>query len=196
MEFGTQGNLSPLSFSAWSLSPGMTYFAAVLLLLFTIIIFFIVTGKNRKSRNKGLNLPPGSYGWPILGESIEFIRTRNDGCSRKFLQERREKYKSEVFRISILGESMAVLCGPAGNKFLFSNENKLVTVWWPASVKMLLGNCISTSPGADGMLMRKMASYFFTPDALAKLYIKTMDLVSQQHLNTHWQGSRCKKIFI
>lgn len=188
MEFGnyfTHGNLLPLS---------TYYYAAVLLLVFTILF---LTGRNisRKSRNKvnrsGLNLPPGSYGWPILGESLEFIRTRNDGCSRKSVQDRMEKYKSEVFKTSMLGESMAVLCGPAGNKFLFSNENKQVTLWWPVSVRKLLGKCIATSPGPDGLRMRKTASLFFTPDTFAKLYIQTMDIVSQHHLHTRWQGTHC-----
>lgn len=68
-------------------------------------------------------LPPGKSGLPLIGESIEFI-IRPD----KFICGRMAKYSPNVFRTNILGEQFAVLCGAAGNKFLFSNENKLVQV--------------------------------------------------------------------
>ncbi|EYU25994.1 hypothetical protein MIMGU_mgv1a0114621mg, partial [Erythranthe guttata] len=94
-----------------------------------------------------------------------------------------------------MGENMAVFCGASGNKFLFSNENKLVTVWWPSSVRQLLGPCLATSGGDEGKQMRKMVSYFLGPDAFTRLYIKTMDLVSQQHIKNHWQGKEEVKVF-
>ena len=94
-----------------------------------------------------------------------------------------------MFKTSILGEKMAVFCGPAGNKFLFGNENKLVKVWWPASVRKLLGRCLSTSAAEEAKWMRKMLSSFLSPDAFTRLYIRTMELVTHQHIQTHWQGN-------
>lgn len=157
---------------------------------FTILL--LVSIKKKKT----LNLPPGSYGWPILGETIEFLGAGVQGTPEKFLTHRMEKYKSpHVFKTRLMGEPMAVLCGPTGNKFLFSNENKLVTVWWPGSVRKLLGPCIATTGGEEGRQMRKMVSYFMSPDAFTRLYIKTIDMVSQQHINTHWQGKTEVKVF-
>ncbi|KAI3450919.1 hypothetical protein Pfo_007584 [Paulownia fortunei] len=176
---------------AWDITSTLIITAFIAL----VVILNILFKTKGKSQNKGLNLPPGSYGWPILGETLEFVRTRNDGSPEKFVKERMEKYKTQVFKTSLLGESVAVLCGPAGNKFLFSNENKLVTVWWPSSVRKLLGTCISTTAGVEGTQMRKMVSYFVSPDAFTKLYIKTMDIVSQQHIKTHWQGKEELKVF-
>ncbi|GFQ05728.1 beta-amyrin 28-oxidase [Phtheirospermum japonicum] len=168
----------------------------MIIIITALLVILITILFKTKSKTKGLNLPPGSYGWPILGETLEFIRTRNQGSPEKFIKDRIEKYnKTQVFKTSILGQRMAVLCGPAGNKFLFSNENKLVTVWWPPSVNKLLGTCLSTTAGLQGMQMRKMVSYFVSPDAFSKLYIRTMDLVSQQHIDTHWQGKEELKVF-
>nr|AMZ03379.1 cytochrome P450 CYP716D20 [Plectranthus barbatus] len=151
--------------------------------------------RRNKSQSKRYNLPPGSFGWPILGETREFVRTRNAGSPEAFVRERVDKYESEVFKTSLLGNPTVVLCGVAGNKFLFSNENKLVGIWWPASVRGLLGDCLSTTPGAEGMVMRKMVSYFVSPDAFSKLYIQTIDIVSRQHLRTYWQGKEELKVF-
>ncbi|XP_051153014.1 beta-amyrin 28-monooxygenase-like [Andrographis paniculata] len=178
----------------------ISLFLIAIIVLVVVVVFFVATSTARKQQQHSpasrknllpLPLPPGSYGWPILGETLEFIRARNQGfpgCN-KFVRVRMERYKSEVIKTSLMGERVAVLGGPAGNKFLFSNEHKLVTLWWPASVSRLLGECISTSPGARGMRMRKMASHFFSPDAFNKLaYIDTMGRVTRRHLCAHWQG--------
>ncbi|KAK4492219.1 hypothetical protein RD792_003019 [Penstemon davidsonii] len=127
---------------------------------------------------------------------MEFLGAGVDGAPERFVRDRIEKYKSNlVFKTSILGEKMAVLCGPAGNKFLFSNENKFVTVWWPGSVKKLMGPCLATMGGEEGKQMRKILSYFVSPDAFTKRYIKTMDLVSHHHITTYWQGKEVVKVF-
>lgn len=172
---------------AWCITPTPSSVLIITASISLVLILTIVTKTKSKSRTV-LNLPPGSYGWPVLGETLEFIRARVNGSPNKFIKDRMKKYNTHVFKTSILGESMAVLCGPAGNKFLFSNENKLVTAWWPSSVRKLLGNGISTTGGVEGMIMRKMVSHFVSPDAFTKLYIQTMDIVSQQHINSHWQG--------
>ncbi|KAL8529019.1 hypothetical protein ACS0TY_006474 [Phlomoides rotata] len=171
----------------------MTILAAFI----TLVLLLILAVKLiRKTATRSLNLPPGIYGWPILGETREFLGAGLDGTPDKFIKERMIKYGCDhVFKTSIMGESMAVMCGRAGNKFLFSNENKLVTVWWPSSVRKLLGPCLATSGGEEGKQMRKMVSYFVSPDAFTRLYIKTMDLVSQQHIKTHWEGKDEVKVF-
>ncbi|KAL1560644.1 beta-amyrin 28-monooxygenase [Salvia divinorum] len=169
------------------------------LLFFSIAAFlmFIIVAvmKRSRSRNKELNLPPGSFGWPLVGETFEFLRAGVDGEPEEFVRRRVSKHSSQVFKSYIMGETMVFMCGAAGNKFLFSNENKAVTVWWPASVRKLLGPCLATSSGEEARLMRRMVTYFLGPDAFSKLYIKTMDMVSQQHIRTHWQGKDVVKVF-
>ncbi|XP_009617496.1 beta-amyrin 28-monooxygenase-like isoform X1 [Nicotiana tomentosiformis] len=164
------------------------FIASILSLLYLLNLF-------TRNRTKTLNLPPGSYGWPVIGETPEFLRSRRDGSPEKFVTDRIEKYQSQIFKTCIVGEKVAVLCGPAGNKFLFGNENKLVNVWWPSSVRQLLGSCLSTISGEEAKLMRKMLTYFVSPDAFSKLYIKTMELSTQQHIKNYWQGKEELKVF-
>ncbi|KAL3615870.1 hypothetical protein CASFOL_040164 [Castilleja foliolosa] len=172
---------------------------ALIIIISALIAFLLLILFKTKTKTKikdPTNLPPGSYGWPILGETLEYIRTRNQGSAEKFIKNRIEKYNNtQIFKTSIFGRRMAVLCGPAGNKFLFSNENKLVAVWWPPSVIKLLGTCLATTTGLQALHMRKTMSYFVGPDAFSKLYIKTIDLVCQQHISTHWQGNEELKVF-
>ena len=88
---------------------------------------------SKKSSATKTKLPPGSFGWPIIGETIEFLY----GKPEKFVGERMKKYSPHVFKTKILGEKTAVICGPAGNKFLSANEQKLVVAWRPHPMQKL-----------------------------------------------------------
>ncbi|KAI4368572.1 hypothetical protein MLD38_017115 [Melastoma candidum] len=83
---------------------------------------------------------------------------------------------------------MAVLCGPTGNKFLFSNEGKKVALWWPASVTALMGPSLITKSGEEGRVEKKAFAGFFSPDTLMRC-VATMDEVTRGHLLSRWAGT-------
>ncbi|KAK8988532.1 hypothetical protein V6N11_029919 [Hibiscus sabdariffa] len=130
------------------------------------------------------NLPPGKMGLPLIGESIELLLTGRRGHPEKFLNDRMEKYSSKIFKTWIFGEPMAVVCGATGNKFLFSNENKLVTSWWPDSVNKIFPSSEQTSSKEEAIKMRKMESNIFKPEALQR-YIGMMDTIAQTHFESN-----------
>ncbi|KAK1392042.1 Beta-amyrin 28-oxidase [Heracleum sosnowskyi] len=143
--------------------------------------------KNRASLYGGLPLPPGNTGWPVVGESYHFLSAGWNGYPEKFIFDRMAKYSSNIFRTSIFGESAAVFCGAACNKFLFSNENKLVQAWWPDSVNKIFPSSEQTSSKEEAIKMRKMLPKFFNPEALQR-YIGTMDEIARKHLETGWDN--------
>ncbi|KAF5175060.1 Cytochrome p450, partial [Thalictrum thalictroides] len=131
-------------------------------------------------------LPPGRTGWPIIGESLEFLGTGRSGHPEKFINDRMHSFSSHIFRTSLFYESIAVFCGPIGNKFLFSNENKLVTSWWPRSLyKIVPSQPVANSP--EAMSMRKLLLRFLKPETLHS-FVGAMDCVAKQHLNTCWEN--------
>lgn len=158
--------------------------ALLLLLLFLALIFI---GTKLKTKTSRPDLPPGSLGWPVLGESLEFLQASRDGNLGKFIRDRMGEHGAPIFKTSLLGEPMVVLCGPAGNKFLFSNEGKKVALWWPSSVRRLIGTSLITKAGDEGRSDRKMLMSFFNPEALMR-FVGTMDEVTRHHLRTQWQG--------
>ncbi|KAJ0458142.1 putative cytochrome P450 [Helianthus annuus] len=166
----------------------MIQLLTTILLFIILYIFYNVYRSQISGSTSKINLPPGSFGWPFIGESLALLRAGWDGVPERFVHERIEKHGSPlVFKTSLLGDHVAVLCGPAGNKFLFGNENKLVAAWWPLPVRKLFGRCLITIRGDEAKWMRKMLSYL-GPDAFASHYAATMDVVTRRHIELHWRG--------
>ncbi|PRQ30451.1 putative cytochrome P450 [Rosa chinensis] len=185
----------------------LDYLILAVLVFVSLYYLFRLLNVNIKSRLKrdsgtksellGLELPPGSTGWPIIGETLEYLRTAKQGVPEKFIADRRNKHSSslscKVFKTSLLRESMAVLCTAAGNKFLFSNENKLVKSWWPANFEKIFANTEKTDTTQESIRLRKVLSPFLKPDALHR-YIGVMDEVTKQHLDLYWSSSSSSSV--
>ncbi|KAA8528024.1 hypothetical protein F0562_035107 [Nyssa sinensis] len=144
-----------------------------------------------------IHLPPGSFGWPFFGETLQFLF----GKPEKFVQDRMMKHSSHVFKTKIFGERVAVVCGPSGNKLLFANEQKLVTEWRPPSMQKLLrsyettASAPATNPSHEGDRTKVLRSPgFLKPEALARFMAK-MDSIAKQHLSMHWEGNQEVVVF-
>ncbi|KAM4102282.1 hypothetical protein ACB094_05G212300 [Castanea mollissima] len=135
------------------------------------------------------NLPRGKMGLPFIGESLEFLSTGRKGHPEKFIYDRMAKFSSQVFKTSILGEPVAVMCGSAGNKFLFSNENKLVTTWWPNSVNKIFPSTQKSSSSKESKILRKLLPNIMKAEALQR-YIGIMDTIAQRHFAAGWDGKQ------
>ncbi|XP_026399554.1 beta-amyrin 28-monooxygenase-like [Papaver somniferum] len=113
--------------------------------------------------------PPGTTGWPIIGETLDYGRANLKGFPEKFFYDRVRKYSSKVFKTSLIGETVTVLDGPAGNKFLFSNEYKLVTIWWPRAIQRIV-------PITDGITspsgIQLMAAGYHTTSTVITVLMK------------------------
>ncbi|OMP05443.1 Cytochrome P450 [Corchorus capsularis] len=167
----------------------MEHFYLTLLLGFVSFVtfsFFVLFYKHR-SNYTAPNLPPGKTGYPIVGESLEFLSTGWKGHPEKFIFDRMAKFSSQVFKTNLLGEPAAVFCGANGNKFLFSNENKLVQAWWPRTVDKVFPTSLQTSSKEESKKMRKLLPNFMKPEALQR-YIGIMDQIAKNHFKTEWEN--------
>ncbi|XP_034218864.1 beta-amyrin 28-monooxygenase-like [Prunus dulcis] len=168
-------------------------------------IFKIRVNGTKIERLDQHKLPPGSTGWPIIGETLEYLRTGKKGVPEKFIADRRNKYKNsssssssancKVFKTSLLFEDMAVLCTAAGNKFLFSNEKKLVKSWWPPHLDKLIFADSAPDEKAKSFIteestqFRNTMSPYLKPACLQK-YVGTMDVFTKKHLDMYWEDGK------
>ncbi|XP_073152245.1 beta-amyrin 28-monooxygenase-like [Henckelia pumila] len=166
----------------------MEVLALVVSLALLAFTFALITYKRS---GRGSQLPPGSFGWPILGETIEFLF----GKPEKFVADRMNKYSPDIFKTKILGENTAVICGANGHKFIFTNEQRYFTVFRPHSTQRLFRSNENKAPDAPPPPPTKNSEEiksvkqqgFLKPEAL-KRYLPKMDSITHQLLQTNWAG--------
>jgi cytochrome P450 family 26 subfamily A len=159
-----------------------------------ISLSLIVLLHKRKFWNT--KFPPGKTGWPIIGETWDFMMAARCGTPEKFINDRVGKFSPEVFQTSLLGHNMAVFCGSGGNKFLYSSENKCVTGWLPHPIMKVLFSPehASNSYKEDSAKLRKFLPEFLKPEPLQH-YIPVMDSMAKDHLKADWFPYKQVKVF-
>ncbi|XP_049387869.1 beta-amyrin 28-monooxygenase-like [Solanum stenotomum] len=161
-------------------------FIATLLAMIIISILFKYFFANPKDKNP--LIPPGTFGLPIIGETIQFLVSLYYGLVHEFVQERTKKYNSNIFKTSILGQKVVVFSGPNANKFIFTRGNKLLIGWRPNSVQKLFPSTSFVPIEHDTKRAQNVMSYFLNSQNVETL-ISTMDYMSHTHLENHWKGN-------
>ncbi|GFY84852.1 brassinosteroid-6-oxidase 1 [Actinidia rufa] len=85
-------------------------------------------------RKKGL--PPGTMGWPVLGETTEFLKQ-----GPNFMKNQRARHGS-FFKSHILGCPTIVSMDPEINRYILMNEAKGLVPGYPQSMLDILGKSI------------------------------------------------------
>ncbi|WCJ30548.1 cytochrome P450 family 716 subfamily A polypeptide 1 [Euphorbia peplus] len=169
-------------------------FLSLLVSAIPVLLYFVIHMLKRTQNDVARPVtPPGSTGWPIIGETLEYLSTTKEGIPEKFINDRRKKHNHKLFKTSLLGQTMVLLCDADGNKFIFSTENKIVTSWWPSSVDKFFdtGN-ISKIEAATKM--RKFVTPVLRLDSLRK-YVQIVDEKTRQHLQNNWVGNEVVEVY-
>ena len=129
-----------------------------------------------------LPLPPGDFGLPVIGETLNFLREKN------YAQKRQAKY-GPIFKSHVFGSPTIFLAGATANTFLFANENKYFEATWPPSTRTLLGAAsLAVQGGTFHRDRRKLLFQAFQPRALAS-YIPQMEEITQRYLDK-WEKEK------
>ncbi|XP_017221337.1 beta-amyrin 6-beta-monooxygenase-like [Daucus carota subsp. sativus] len=160
--------------------------SALVAIVVSLFLFFF------SFRRSKANVPPGSSGWPVMGESIKFFRLG----PQEFIKERTRKYSQDVFQTSLFGQKMAVFCGPIGNKFVYANETRSLAAWWPLSVRKALffPEFVESPTDEISSLMFISIRDILKPEAL-KQYIPVMDSMAREHVDSQWADNEVVKVF-
>jgi cytochrome P450 len=128
----------------------------------------------------GLPLPPESRGWPVIGESLAFLRDPD------FSRRRHARY-GPVFRSSLFGMETVFLKGGEANRFVFGQDNATLGVQWPKSTEVLLGPAsLATQHDPQHRHRRRLLAQAFQPRMLA-LYGQRMDELTKDY-GDRWLG--------
>ena len=141
------------------------------------------------------NLPRGKMGWAYLSlvRAFSFSPPEERVTQKSSYMIEWLNSLPQVFKTSILEELMAVMCGLAGNKFLFSNENKPVTTWWLNSMNKIFPSTQKSSSSKESKNLRKLLPNIMKVEA-SQRYIGIVDTIAQRHFEAGWDGKRSYKL--
>ncbi|KAM0879702.1 hypothetical protein ACQ4PT_034059 [Festuca glaucescens] len=141
---------------------------------------------SRAKKSCPANLPPGSMGIPVIGQSLGFLHAMHVNSVDQWLWDRIDRY-GLVSKLSLFGKPTVLLVGRAANKFMFFSS--LLPPYVPLFAQRIIGekNILSLS-GDDHLRIRGALMEFLKPDML-KLYVKKIDAEEvRHHLEENWAG--------
>ncbi|XP_055959620.1 cytochrome P450 87A3-like isoform X3 [Mercurialis annua] len=112
-------------------------FVAIVAVSLLVCIAHWVYSWWRSQRING-KLPPGSMGFPFIGETIQFFTPYTTRDIPPFIKKRMDRYGS-LFRTSIVGYQIIVSTDPEANKFIFEQEGKSFISWYMDSFGNIVG---------------------------------------------------------
>ncbi|GLJ28953.1 hypothetical protein SUGI_0571210 [Cryptomeria japonica] len=165
----------------------------ILSIILSAIVLIAVISLRCSQNQSSLKLPPGNLGFPLIGETRRLLKALRSDTPQQFFDERVKKF-GPIFKTNITGHPTVVLCGPAGNRLILSNEGKLVQMSWAESSMRLLGkDSIGCKNGEERRTIRAALARFLGPQALQR-YMPKMSLEIQRHINEKWVGKAQMKM--
>lgn len=123
-----------------------------------------------------LPLPPGREGLPVIGETLDFLRSPVD-----FVDQRRAAH-GQVFRTHLLGSPTVLMAGPDANRWIFSGEDKYLQNRWSYAIRQLLGaNCLAMINGEEHRERRRLLMPHFSQQAMRE-FVPTIQAIAERHI--------------
>ena len=103
------------------------------LFAFTLSLAFLLSQCLSKSQTK--NVPKGSLGYPIIGETLSFLKAQRQDKGSVWLEERISKY-GPIFKTSLMGFPTVFVIGQEGNKFVLGSPDDLLSSKKPLTLTL------------------------------------------------------------
>ncbi|KAJ0602645.1 putative cytochrome P450 [Helianthus annuus] len=125
-----------------------------------------------KWRNLKCNgtLPPGSMGWPLLGETLQFIAPSHTLDTSAFIKKRIKRYGS-IFRTSLFGSRVIVSTDSELSYMVFQQEGRSFESWYPPRFRKVLGNqSLAFMHGSLRKYLKNMVLTVIGPQSLKNIF--------------------------
>ncbi|GFS33253.1 cytochrome P450, family 87, subfamily A, polypeptide 2 [Actinidia rufa] len=114
-------------------------------------------------------LPPGSMGLPLLGETLQFLAPNTSSDIPQFIKQRVKRY-GPIFRTSLVMRPVIVSTDPDLSHFIFQQEGKLFKSWYPDTFTEIFGRQnVGSLHGFMYKYLKNMVLNLFGPESLKKM---------------------------
>ncbi|XP_004517250.1 taxadiene 5-alpha hydroxylase [Cicer arietinum] len=170
------------------MSMDIMYFLSCVLFPLLLLIFFNFLRHKQQSNKDKRKLPPGKMGFPLIGETMQFFNAqRRNKLYEEFVHPRIAKH-GKIFKTRLIGSPTVIVNGADANKFLLSNEFKLVKSSWPSSSVHLMGkDSIMEKDGERHRFLRGVIGTSLGYAGLESLVPKLCNFV-KLYLVKNWHG--------
>ncbi|XP_052207776.1 taxane 13-alpha-hydroxylase-like [Diospyros lotus] len=146
----------------------------IALAVITLVSVFFLFKFLKKGSNGSKNLPRGSLGWPLIGETLSFLQAQKEDRGHEWISERVSKY-GKIFKTSLMGAQTVIIVGQAGNKFILGSDDEVLAAKQPWTASTIVGkNNVMELTGRRYRLIKGAMVSFLKPENLQN-YVKQMD---------------------
>ncbi|KAK1320287.1 Abscisic acid 8'-hydroxylase 1 [Acorus calamus] len=132
----------------------------VMVVLVLLVGYYRWSEPNKKQ--KKLLLPPGSMGWPYIGETLK-LYTQNP---RSFYSKKLERY-GDIFKTHLLGCPCVMVSSPEAVKFVLVTRANLFKPTYPPSKECMIGPwALNFHQGIYHSRLKKLIQATFLPSSI------------------------------
>ncbi|XP_059623289.1 beta-amyrin 16-alpha-hydroxylase CYP87D16-like [Cornus florida] len=129
-------------------------------------------------------LPPGSMGFPLIGETLQLIIPSRSLDLHPFIKTRIQRY-GRVFRTSLAGRPVVVSADPEFNNFIFQQEGNSVEMWYLDTFSKIFeldGETRMNSLGSIHKYIRSKVLNHFGAECLKEKLLSQVEEIVQKTL--------------
>ncbi|XP_057965132.1 abscisic acid 8'-hydroxylase 4 [Malania oleifera] len=153
-----------------------------LLFLVALLSFPLLSKQKRKSKHRA-KLPPGSMGWPFVGETLQLYSQDPN----VFFATKHKRY-GEIFKTHILGCPCIMLASPEASRFVLVTQAHLFKPTYPKSKEKLIGpSALFFHQGDCHTRLRKLVQSALSPETIRK-FIPSIEEVAVSTLESWANG--------
>ncbi|KAI3944737.1 hypothetical protein MKW98_021195 [Papaver atlanticum] len=133
-------------------------------------------------------LPPGSMGFPLIGETIQFLIPSYSLDTPPFIKKKVSRFLMYglLFKTSLAGKKMVITTDPEISNYVFMEEGKSVHLWYMDSFDNFLGAALinSTATAYIHKYLKNLFLNYVGNESLKDKLFHKIELMANEALNS------------
>ncbi|KAI3789317.1 hypothetical protein L2E82_02110 [Cichorium intybus] len=161
-----------------------------LIIFLSSLLSYYLFKKEKKRHKQTSKLPPGSMGWPCIGETLQMYSQDPN----IFFASKQKRY-GDIFKTRILGYPCVMLASPEAARYVLVTQPHLFKPTYPKSKENLIGpSALFFHQGNYHARMRKLVQTSFSPEASRRL-ITDIEKIAVSRLES-WSNGQVINTFV